>query len=158
MVAVITDREPILAREEERARIAEVERVLEVQGAGPGAPKLVGPAGQTTEIPESLYAVLLRATQALAAGHGVAILPMQVLLTTQQAADLLGISRPSLIRLLESGAIPYERVRSHRRIRLADLLEFRRRRDAEREEALRRIVRTAQAQGSYDRYEPVRTR
>lgn len=157
MVGVVAERDPILAQEAERPLIAEVERALEGGPTG-GRPKLVGPSGETTELPRPLYAALLRAAQALAAGHGIAILPMQAMLTTQQAAELLGISRPSLIRLLEEGAIPYERVRSHRRIRLVDLLEYRRRRDEEREAALERIARDAQAFGTYDAYEPVRTR
>lgn len=157
MVAV-AERDPILAGEEERTRITQVERLLEAPAVGGRRPRLVGPAGEETELPDSLYAALARVVHALAAGYGVTILPMQAMLTTQQAADLLGISRPSLVRLLDEGAIPYERIRSHRRIRLADLLEFRRLRDAEREAALGRIVRDAQEAGVYDDYEPVPTR
>jgi excisionase family DNA binding protein len=157
MAQAVTDREPILVGEDERVRIAEVERVLETPEAGRRT-LLIGPSGEATELPASLYDVLLRVARELADGHGVAILPMEAMVTTQQAADLLGISRPSLVRLLESGALPFERIRSHRRIRLADLIEYRRRRDAERAEALGRIVRAAQARGVYDAYEPARTR
>jgi excisionase family DNA binding protein len=157
-VVAVAERGPILAQEEERHRISQLERLLEEPGVSGRRPRLVGPAGEETELPDSVYTALVRVAQVLAAGYGVTILPTRAKLTTQQAADLLGISRPSLIRLLEAGAIPYERVRSHRRILLTDLLEFRRRRDAEREAALERIVRDAQASGIYDQYEPVRTR
>lgn len=135
-----------------------MERFLEETRATSGRPKLVGSAGEEVELPNALYTASVRVIEALAAGYGVPILPTQPMLTTQQAADLLGISRPSLARLLDEGAIPDERIRSRRRIRLVDPMEFRRRRDGEREAALERVARKAQLSGIYNEYEPVRTR
>lgn len=151
------EREPILAPAEELERIERVERVLALEGPGQGA-RLIGPRGEETELPAALYTVLFRAAHALVAGHGIAIVPVGALLTTQEAANLLNISRPSLIKLLDAGELPYHRVRSHRRIRLSDLLDYRRRRDAAAEAAMRRIVERAQASGTYDDYSPARTR
>ena len=151
------EREPILAQADELDRIEQIERVLgEEVPAHPA--RLIGPGGEETELPAALYAVLLRAAHALVAGQGIAVVPMGALLTTQQAANLLNISRPSLIKLLDEGELPYHRLRSHRRIRLSDLLEYRQRRDAAAEAAMRRMVERAQASGTYDEYRPTATR
>ncbi|MPZ53477.1 MAG: helix-turn-helix domain-containing protein [Acidimicrobiia bacterium] len=65
-------------------------------------------------------------------------------LTTQEAAELLGISRPTLVKVLEDGEIPYEQPGRHRRIKLADVLEFRDQRSSKRREALDRMVEIAE--------------
>ncbi len=75
---------------------------------------------------------------------------VQESLTTQEAADLLHVSRPYLIGLLDKGLIPYYRLRSHRRIRLEDLLAFREKFDAERHAALDELSRLSQEAGLYD--------
>jgi excisionase family DNA binding protein len=73
-------------------------------------------------------------------GLAVSVVPLSMKLTTQQAADLLGISRPTLLRLLEREALPYERVGTHRRLLLKDVLRFR---EARREEQYRALEETA---------------
>jgi excisionase family DNA binding protein len=85
----------------------------------------------------------------LAQGHAVSIIPHGKLLTTQQAADLLNMSRPYLIRLLETGAIPFARVATHRRVRFDDVMRYRAQRDAERRRKLARLTRMSQTLGLY---------
>ncbi|MEU4540957.1 helix-turn-helix domain-containing protein [Streptosporangium sp. NPDC023825] len=80
----------------------------------------------------SLLACIL--TQA-AEGRGVSVIPSHAELTTQQAADILNVSRPYLIGLLESGAIPYRMVGKHHRITAEDLMEYKRRDDLKRRTA-----------------------
>jgi excisionase family DNA binding protein len=82
------------------------------------------------------YRVLLQVVQAMQANLAVTVVPQTMTLTTQQAADLLGVSRPTVIKLLDEDKIPFERVGTHRRILLRDLLSYRKRRRDEQYAAL----------------------
>ncbi|MEV5749881.1 helix-turn-helix domain-containing protein [Actinoallomurus sp. NPDC052308] len=83
------------------------------------------------EVVDMVAFILIQAAQ----GRGVNVMPLKAELTTQQAADILNVSRPYLIGLLEDGKIPYRLVGRHRRIKYEDLLDYQRRDDAERRAA-----------------------
>jgi excisionase family DNA binding protein len=92
--------------------------------------------GDRVELPEEVYRVLRQVVEALQHDLAVTVAPTTKTLTTQQAAELLGVSRPTVIKLLDEQKIPFERVGTHRRILLRDLLEYRKRRRADQYEAL----------------------
>lgn len=92
------------------------------------------------ELPQEIYEVLRRVVDAMRQGLSVTISPTSQTLTTQQAADLLGISRPTLIRALDEGKLPYTRTgSSHRRLALTDVLDYREQRRAAQYAALERL-------------------
>jgi len=141
--------EPIVAREDERSELASIERSLDrLHGV---KARLIGPANEAMILPDSLYRVLLQAASQLAEGYGVAIMPYSQELTTQQAADLLSVSRPHVVTCLEAGAMPFHRVGTHRRVYLKDLLEYKHQRDAARRHELQAMVDEAQELGVYDK-------
>ena len=98
-------------------------------------------------LPASVLRLLKGILAEMAQGHGVALLPVQAELTTQQAADLLSVSRPYLIRLLEDRKIPFRLVGQHRRVRFDDLLAYQRKDDEERRRIADELTADAQELG-----------
>jgi excisionase family DNA binding protein len=96
------------------------------------------------ELPEPIYQLLRQVAAALHLGQGVVVMPLRSLLTTNEAAEILNVSRPHLIKQLDAGAISFERVGTHRRIRLSDLLDYKEQRDADRREALEALAHQAE--------------
>ncbi len=104
-------------------------------------------AHQTLSIPAPALRLLNEILKEMAKGNAVTLTPIHALLTTQEAADILNVSRPFLIGLLESGRIPYQRIGSHRRILYRDLMAFKEATDAARDEAMRALTEEAQKLG-----------
>lgn len=92
--------------------------------------------GDRVELPQHVYEVLRQVVDAMRQGLPVTVAPRSHMLTTQQAADLLRVSRPTVIKLLGGGEIPFSMAGSHRRIKLDDVLAYQRRRRAEQYAAL----------------------
>ncbi|HEY9564769.1 MAG TPA: helix-turn-helix domain-containing protein [Nocardioides sp.] len=111
---------------------------------------LSGPNGEHLVLPPEVFEVLRDVLEAMAQGQAVTVAPVHQRLTTQEAADLLGISRPTVVKLLESGEIPFEQPGRHRRVRLADVLAYRERASAERRAALDRMVELADEADLYE--------
>jgi excisionase family DNA binding protein len=116
---------------------------------GPTA-RLVGPDGNEVEIPASAFAALQAVVRAMAQGLTITLIPHDKELTTKEAADILGVSRPFLVRLLDRGEIPYHRVGTHRRLNAEDVLAYRELRAARRREQLRTLTELSeQVEGGY---------
>jgi excisionase family DNA binding protein len=96
------------------------------------------------ELPAGAVALLMDILEAMAAGRGVTIIPENAELTTVEAAVVLNVSRPFLIKLLEAGHIPFRKVGKHRRVRLEDVMAYKAAIDQEREEVLDQLVAEAQ--------------
>jgi len=137
---------PVLLPESEESQIQEVHRLLQL-----GSPALVGANGERLQLPDAVYRLLKDIARNMKLGRAIALIPENQQLTTQRAADLLGVSRPHLIKLLRAGELPFHLAGSHRRIYLKDLIGYQKRRDAERKAALDRIAKEAFESGLYDR-------
>ncbi len=112
-------------------------------------PALVNESGHRLELPRPIYELLVRVASAMQEGKVISLVPEMQELTTQAAANILGVSRPHLIKLLESGQLPFHKVGAHRRIRMKDLLTFQQTRDQDRRKALDELARKAQEAGLY---------
>jgi len=105
------------------------------------------PRKETVALPASAVRLLVRILEETARGNAITLIPVHAELTTQQAADMLNISRPSLIQLLDEGKIEFRRVGTHRRVRFEALMAYKRAREAERRAALEELTRYDQELG-----------
>ncbi|MFI7418415.1 helix-turn-helix domain-containing protein [Nonomuraea sp. NPDC049684] len=122
-----------------------LEHLEATAAAGNASLVLRGPDGTDLVLPRSLVTLLAAAAHDLGKGHAVWALPAEVLLSPNEVAELLGLSRPFVVRLLDEGEIPAQRLPGsrHRVVRLEDVLEFQDRRER-RAEARRRIMEVAE--------------
>lgn len=141
----------VVPKEDESAQILDLVAALESRGREVAVqPALITADGTRHEVPPQLAEVLVTVAKALAQGQGVSIVPRQSMLTTQEAADLLNISRPTFIKILEKGDIPYEMRGSHRRIRLHSVLDYQEKLRVRRRSALDRMQQQSQEDGLYE--------
>ena len=101
----------------------------------------------TVVLPGAAVRLLLDVLAQMAAGHAVTVVPVHAELTTQQAAEMLGVSRPFLVGLLERGKLPFHKVGTHRRVRYDAVLAFKRREHGARQQALDELARQGQELG-----------
>lgn len=147
-----TDEKPVAASDDERKALADIERLLQ-QGQRPGGELTVtlsDPNGEVIALPASAFTLLRPMIHFLALGEAVAVIPLSRNLTTQEAADLLNVSRPFLVSLLERGVIPFTMTGTHRRVRFSDLITYKQGRDAERRRDLAQLTQMSQELGLYN--------
>jgi excisionase family DNA binding protein len=117
--------------------------------SSPDGLSLALPDGQAVQLPAAVADALREVVSTLAQGKAIVITARDTTLTTQGAAELLGISRPTLIRLLEAGEIPYQQPGRHRRVQLTDLLAYQDRIRHRRREALAEMAADAADDDAY---------
>jgi len=140
MSAIAQELEHRLPSHEERVAANQLRSIL-ATSASSGRPqrlKVMLPEHEAAEVVlmPSVSSLLMALLRHIGQGEAVTLVPISEMLTTQQAADILNVSRPYLISLLARGAMPYELVGRHRRIKATDLFEFKRQRDETRACAL----------------------
>lgn len=134
---------PSLPSEDEASIAKETSRVLasHVKTAKPLELRVGSDrAKATVKLPASAARMLIRILDEMAHGNAVTLIPVRAELTTQEAADLLNISRPSLIQLLDEGKIEFRRVGTHRRVGLKAVMEYKRRLEEQRRAALAELA------------------
>ena len=150
----VKDPEPIKANENERQALQKIEEVLNrksllSQADNSLLPRLVGPNNETLEIPLSVVQVLQQAVNYMMHGKALSVIPCDQLLSIQEAADILSISRSSLIRLLDASKLPFVEVGTQRRVQLSDVLEYKKQRSQQRRVALAEMLSISQEAGEY---------
>jgi excisionase family DNA binding protein len=131
-------------------QLRELDRLSEAVQADE-RPALVGREGVRVQLPEPIFNLLARVVRTMRAGKAVVLLWESESITTQTAAEFLGVSRPFLVALLDKGAIPHHKVGTHRRVYLKDLMKYQRQRDARRRATLDDLRRRVEAAGLYEK-------
>ena len=131
-----TDRDVRMARESSRRLSPFASQDLRVRVADAEGPDV--------ELPAAAVQLLVHLLAQMAEGNAVTLMPIHAELTTQQAAELLGVSRPFLIKELDAGKLPFRKVGTHRRVMFADLRRYKESMDAARHAALDELTRQAQ--------------
>lgn len=145
-----TARDPqVVEAPQDSSEMLELARFLENHSA-PAV--FLGPDGEQIPLPMPAYEVLRQVVAAMERGVSVSVEPIDRQLTTQQAADLLGVSRSTLVRLLDEHELPFERLGDsrHRRLRLHDVLAYRECKRTDRRSRLDELTRQAAEDGLYD--------
>ncbi|RTL38039.1 MAG: DNA-binding protein [Candidatus Melainabacteria bacterium] len=113
-------------------------------------PTLVDADGRETELPAEILDLLSFVVDAWKRGHGVTVTVQSKLVTTQEAADLIGCSRQHVVSLMNSGALPGRKIGTHRRIKLEDVLQFIQEDDKRRDATMADLVALTEEIGGYE--------
>lgn len=147
--------EPVTPNESDMKAALESSRLLgRVAQSGKGAVRVRVVDGDeqeaTLSVPAIAVQLLLQILTEMGKGNAVTLVPHHAELTTQQAADMLSVSRPYLVKLLETGEIPFHKVGTHRRILFSDVLAYQQKTRAAREQALDELAALSQELGLYE--------
>ena len=136
--------------ETELAQIAHIGELLPFTAGVGAVALLLGPKGERLPLPEPMYRVLRDAVDILGRGDAIIVGSLHQMLTTTEAADLLGVSRQYLTRLIDRGDLNREMVGRHRRLRLGDVLAYKAKRSVDRREALAEMSALDIELGAYE--------
>lgn len=149
MATIVYENQTIIPVEEARSALRQILQIPADQLSV--IARATGSVGQEVPLPCPLVELLQAAARLLLAGEGVAIVPADRELTTQEAADFLGMSRQYLVQVLERGEIPFTKTGTHRRVKPRDLLAYKEHRDARGREILDELTQLGQEMGDYAR-------
>lgn len=144
--------ETVAPTEAEKVLARESSRLLATRGLGRGMSVRIqfpddGEEAEAIVVPASALRLFLHLLTEMSQGNSVTLIPTHAELTTQQAADLLNVSRPYVVKLLDEGKIPSRTVGKYRRVRFDDLMAFRQNDDNARARVLDQLTAEAQELG-----------
>jgi excisionase family DNA binding protein len=128
----------------------EIKKLERILAQNTSLPKLLGANGEEIVLPQPIYEILLDVVKNMSAGQEISIVPINKQLTSQEAADLINVSRPYMIKLLDNQEIPHFKVGAHRRILLGDLIAYKEQRASIRQDKLQEMTEFLQEEGFYD--------
>jgi excisionase family DNA binding protein len=102
------------------------------------------------KVPRKALQLLAEILKATSQGKPISVVPVATEMTTQAAAEIIGCSRPHIVKLLEQGAIPFTKVGRHRRIKFEDVVAYKQKRKTDQEKLLSEIMESDEASGLYD--------
>lgn len=140
---VVPSLEDIQLAKESTKKIAE----LNTEGTDHVAKLVIDNKRMEIKLSKSMFIALTKLLQEMAAGKAVMLIPVDAEFTTQEAADLLNVSRPYFVKLLDDGKIPCRTVGRYRRVRYEDLMKYKQLADAKRQSAMDSLVAQAQELG-----------
>ncbi|TCO64624.1 helix-turn-helix domain-containing protein [Actinocrispum wychmicini] len=156
-MTIAPERHTVLPPDGEESAV--VKALKDLLAASDAPPRLIGPDGTEITVPPAVHHVLVDVVNLLDRGLAVTVDSHNTLLTTQEAADILNVSRPTLVRLLTEDEIPHEYRGKHRRVLLADVLAYKERARVRRRKVLDEMLREAHESGDLDRTDVfIRTR
>jgi len=138
-----------LKKEEQSPELSAVALKLCSQQMNPERPWLTWPDGSRSELPQPLLEILLLTAQALNRKQGVTVVVRSEWLTTSEAADMIGCSRPHVVELIRSNQLKATKIGTHRRVLLHDLLDFTNVRDERRDQAMADLIDLTEEIGGY---------
>lgn len=146
-MAITAERHPVVPNETDISQARDLSAVLSLIESEPSAKTrclLTDGRGKAHELSNAAFEVLVEALKAMAKGKAIMLVPVEAELSTQEAADLLNVSRPYLVQLLDSGQIKSRKVGRYRRVRFQDIIEYQEKLEKERESAMDELVAQAQ--------------
>ena len=142
---------PLKAEQHEKLAIAKLEQLLVSAKSSQSFPKLVNSEGEEIELPESVYNALYQVVEAMASGTSIAISPIDRMITIEETARVLNVSKNYVERLLKRNDIPYTVVGTIKQVNCKDVLEYKQIRDSQRRESLDELTAFMQEEGFYDK-------
>jgi excisionase family DNA binding protein len=142
---------PIRLENEEEAQVV---RKLYRMLIHDGTAALVGPDNSKIDLPPTIYKVLVAIVKDMQEGKSIGLIPVMEELSTQAAADMLGVSRQFLVNELEAGKLAFHRTGTHRKVYLKDLVAYQEQRGMNRKDAIRRIAQASEELGIYNQFVP----
>lgn len=133
-----------------RKALQQLNRVLDSRPERDAVEVVVEDSNETIRLPREVATVLREILVNAAAGRSVGVIPMHAELTTQQAADLLNVSRPHVVKLMDDGVLPGRKVGTHRRIYAADVQEYKHQRDIDGRAAADQLTALTEEMGLYE--------